>query len=147
MKLMGKTKTNITGQLQLNLVFTDPHPSVLRKLALLVEVADESDVTGEPELRHEAKGSDPEKPVRAGKQADPDRRAIHKLVGCVAIATGASWHDVWVKAYHRFFRRTGHHPVTESVRLKLATHLDFVCGNSQWMDVLKDELEKMLLEA
>lgn len=143
-----------TNQLSLDLTFTNPPPSVLRTLATLMEIADTSDnhVSRESGFslrvpRHsEGAASDPYNP-----QVKPDqtllRKRLRQLAGCAAIARKMEWHTVWVEAYHQFFKETGKHPVVESVRLGLPTHLDYVFTDPSWPGVLHNVLEKMLTEA
>lgn len=132
-------------QLSLTLHFTNPTPSVLRNLSTLMEIADTVSEAGDTAGTRYADGraSDP-----CNKNVTPEqkplRERLRQLAGCISIATKQDWHTVWVVAYHRFFKLTGRHPVTESIRLGLPTHLDFVFTDPSWPGVLHTVLEEML---
>jgi hypothetical protein len=132
-------------QLTLTLHFTNPTSAVLKNLSTLMEIADTVHEAGDTAGTRYADGraSDP-----CNKHVTPDQKPIRdrlrQLAGCVAVATKQDWHTVWVLAYHRFFKLTGRHPVIESIRLGLPTHLDFVFTDPSWPGVLHNVLEEML---
>lgn len=134
-------------QLTLTLQFTNPTPAVLRNLSTLLEIADGSETSGDTAGINypDGRASDP-----CNKNVTPEqkplRARLRQLAGCISIATKQDWHTVWVLAYHRFFKLTGHHPVTESIRLGLPTHLDFVFTDPSWPGVLHGVLDEMMTE-
>lgn len=132
-------------QLTLTLQFTNPTPAVLQNLSTLLEIADSSTQVGDTAGIHHPDGraSDPVNRHVTPEQK-PLRNRLRQLAGCISVATKQDWHTVWVLAYHRFFRITGRHPVTESIRLGLPTHLDFVFTDPSWPGVLHNILEEML---
>lgn len=140
-----KRSKNHPMQLSLTLQFTNPTPAVLRNLSTLLEIADSSETSGDSAGIRIADGraSDP-----CNKNVTPEQKPLRdrlrQLAGCIAVATKQDWHTVWVLAYHRFFKITGRHPVTESIRLGLPTHLDFVFTDPSWPGVLHNVLEEML---
>lgn len=134
-------------QLTMQLSFVNPTPSVLRNLSTLLEIADSSDTSGDTAgIRYpDGRASDPcNKHVTADQK--PLRTRLRQLAGCISIANKQDWHTVWVLAYHRFFKITNRHPVTESIRLGLPTHLDFVFTDPSWPGVLHNVLEEMMTE-
>lgn len=145
-------KKSPTNQLVLQLTFNKPSPAVLRTLATLAEVAEES--FSKNPVQPSKKNSDaPRHPDgfasdeinRTVKEEDkPLRKRLHQLVGNIAITTKQDWHTVWVLAYHKFFKLTNRHPVSESIRLGLPTHLDFVFTDPSWPGVLHNVLDEML---
>jgi hypothetical protein len=137
---MKKTNQN---QLTLKLTFTDPTPAVLRDIATLMEVAN-----SEAKASGDTSGLNV---VRAANAVDadgesPERRNLRRLAGCVAIARRLAWHTVWVMAYHEFHAVTGNHPVVESMRQKLPTHLDYVF-QVRGEATLRQILENMLMSS
>lgn len=127
-------------QLSLQLTFENPTPEVLRNLATLVEMSDDSAIAGTLPLHTDGAASDRSLPA-------PDaaiRKTMRKLVGSIVIVHKREWHDVWVSAYHEFFKTTGRHPVVESARLCLDSHLDYVFTRPLWPSVLIHILENTL---
>lgn len=149
---MKKKPTN-KNQLTLNLTFDDPTPAVINSLAVLVEIANKAVNPGPkatsrktPEVPPQAAGnkSADTKNPSVKRENKPLRAQLRQLAGCVTIATKQDWHTVWVLAYDQFFKLTGVHPVVESVRAKLPTHLDYVFTNPEWPDILHAVFEGML---
>ena len=144
---MAKTKDKQSQHLQLLLNFTDPTPAVLRSLATLMEIATSSRVSGTAALPVPEGG---EKDDCGNPHAKPDddglRKRIRQLAGCVSVAKKQDWHEVWVLAYHAFYKETGKHPVVESVRAGLPAHLDYVFTNPEWPGILHNVLDGMLLD-
>jgi hypothetical protein len=142
---MKKSRTD-HAQLTLQLTFNNPTPAVLREISTLLEIADSSEVGGDAVgiFHPEGHASDACNQNITEEQA-PVRKRLRQLAGCIAIANKQDWHSVWVLAYHRFFRLTGRHPVSESIRLGLPTHLDFVFTDPSWPGVLHNVLEEMLV--
>lgn len=134
-------------QLTMQLTFTNPTSAVLRNLSTLLEIADSSETAGDAAGIHfsDGRASDPcNKHVK--EEQKPLRAKLRQLAGCIAIASKQDWHTVWVVAYHRFFKLTGRHPVSESVRLGLSTHLDFVFSDPSWPGLLHNVLDEMLAD-
>ncbi len=141
-------KTSSPNQLQFKFSFTNPTPAVLRTLATLVEISEEgscapsSAVTQLP-LFEEGRASDNGNPSAKPEQAVM-RATLRRLAGCTVLALHKDWHTVWVEAYHEFFKVTGMHPVSMSVKLGLKTHLDFIFTNETWPAVMQSIFEVML---
>lgn len=141
---MKKSHTD-HAQLTLSLSFTNPTPAVMREISTLLEIADTSEVGGDAAgiFHPEGHASDVCNKNVTEEQV-PVRKRLRQLAGCIAVATKQDWHTVWVLAYHRFFKLTGRHPVTESIRLALPTHLDFVFTDPSWPGILHNILEEMM---
>ncbi len=132
-------------QLTLQLSFTNPPPAVMRNLATLLEVADGHTADGNTAGIYHADGRASDKVNRTVKDEDKTLRArIRQLAGCAAIALKKDWHDVWVLAYHEFWKKTNRHPVVESGRAGLPSHLDYVFTDPSWPGILHGILENML---
>jgi len=144
------SKNNNPMQLTLRFEFTNPTAAVVRTLVVLAEVADLAIDDGDDPLP-ELPGGLREDAVRVPfPEGRAERAKFRRLAGCISIARGMPWHDVWVIAYHRFFKETGFHPVSavsESIRLGLKTHLDFIFTDPAWPGVLHDVLDAMLTES
>lgn len=132
-------------QLTMKLTFTNPTPAVVRNLATLLEIADSSETCGATAGIHHPDGRASD---GCNRRVTPVQRSVRaklrQLAGCIAIASKQDWHTVWVVAYHRFFKITGKHPVSESVRAGLPTHLDYVFTDPSWPGVLYNVLDEML---
>jgi hypothetical protein len=142
-----KRSKNDPMQLTMTLQFTNPTPAVLQNLATLMEIADSYETLGDTTIggiNHPDGGASDagNQNVTPGQKAL--RASLRQLAGCISVATKQDWHTVWVLAYHRFFKLTGRHPVAESIRLGLPTHLDFVFSDLAWPGVLHNVLEEML---
>ncbi len=130
-------------QLKLALTFVNPTAAVLRNLATLLEVADSSEVEGDQIHHPDGRAAQ----VKVSAEEKYARNRIHQLVGCATIALKKEWQEVWVLAYHEFWKETGRHPVVESVNRGLPTHLDYVFTDPSWPGILKGIVQKMLTSA
>lgn len=130
-------------QLSLQLSFTNPTPAVLSELSTLLEIADSHTIAGDSACVGHYDGTQSNFPNMTNEQRTT-RKDLRRLAGCVSIATKQDWHTVWVLVYHRFFEIVGKHPVTESMKLGMPTHLDYVCTSQAWIEILRDILDEML---
>lgn len=140
-------KTSPQNQLILALTFDNPSAEVLRAASVLYEMADLAKAEGlHTPAQACGRDSDTFNPLamvleESHKQLRQDFR---KLVGCICLVYNREWHEVWVAAYHRFFKATGRHPVSESIRLGLPAHLDYIFTDPSWPGLLHNILDKML---
>ena len=147
---MSRKSKDDPMQLKMQLTFTNPTAAVVRQLATLMEIADggsyEASTPPDVDVVHRDGRASDARNEHAKPEQVLERHRLRRLAGCIAIATNRDWHEVWVMAYHRFFKVTGRHPVSESIRLGLPTHLDFVFSDPSWPGVLHNVLDEMLTE-
>ncbi len=100
------------NQLNLKLIFNDPPPIVHALIEALTPYST-------PPKRRGG--------LRTPKQEKPTERATcNRLALILALQWTRPVEEIWILAYHRFFKATGVHPVVVSTTLGLPTHLDAV---------------------
>lgn len=111
------------------MIFTDPDPAVVAMVQVLQDAADV--------------------PAPAGDPPDDDahhrgRNLVKKHVSIVALSLHEKHSVTYLRMYHEVFKKLGKHPVVESQRLGMSTHLDGLCSIPLGIETALEVLNEML---